>query len=155
MNYIGSKLRLLDFLEKSIKEVVGDGEHCICDLFAGTGTVGIHFKKLGYQVTSNDLQYYSYIINKHYIQNNEVFKFENLLDEIVDLNNVEEGKRINAVCDYLSNLPLVGGFIYSSSRSTLAPALMSRARWMRLRSPPDIRPTLRCCTSPVKPKRAA
>jgi adenine-specific DNA-methyltransferase len=114
MNYIGSKLRLLDFLEKSIKEVVGDGEHCICDLFAGTGTVGIHFKKLGYQVTSNDLQYYSYIINKHYIQNNEVFKFENLLDEIVDLNNVEEGKQINAVCDYLSNLPLVGGFIYNN-----------------------------------------
>jgi adenine-specific DNA-methyltransferase len=36
------------------------------------------------------------------------------LDEIVDLNNVEEGKQINAVCDYLSNLPLVGGFIYNN-----------------------------------------
>ena len=59
MNYIGSKLRLLDFLETSIKQVVGEAVCTLCDVFAGTGTVGLHFKNLGYRVIANDLQYYS------------------------------------------------------------------------------------------------
>jgi adenine-specific DNA-methyltransferase len=114
MNYIGSKLRLLDFLEKSIKEIVGEGDHCLCDLFAGTGTVGIHFKKIGYQVTSNDLQYYSYVINKHYIKNNQILEFSNLNNEIEGLSHVEKSDRIKLICDYLNNLPLVEGFIYNN-----------------------------------------
>ena len=71
MNYIGSKLRLIKFLEESITNVVGTDCVSFCDLFAGTGVVGQHFKKLGYQVISNDLQYYlPYLHTNHpaYIQ---------------------------------------------------------------------------------------
>ena len=41
MNYIGSKYSLLDFLETSIKQVISAEDKVFCDLFAGTGAVGI------------------------------------------------------------------------------------------------------------------
>ena len=79
MNYIGSKLSLLDFLDKSIEEVVDNDCRVFCDLFAGTGAVGTHFKKKGYKIISNDIQYYSFVLNRHYIGNhNEIF-FEKLV----------------------------------------------------------------------------
>ena len=44
MNYIGSKLTLLPFLEKVVREVAPEVINCeektFCDLFAGTGAVG-------------------------------------------------------------------------------------------------------------------
>ena len=44
MNYIGSKLSLLDFLYTSIYSVVGDQKYMFSDLFAGTGQVGRYWK---------------------------------------------------------------------------------------------------------------
>lgn len=72
MNYIGSKFSLLDFLHDTILKVSGfkDGDSFVfADLFAGTGVVGAYYKKLGCTVLSNDIQYYSYSIIKHYIEN--------------------------------------------------------------------------------------
>ncbi|NLJ72145.1 MAG: DNA adenine methylase [Syntrophomonadaceae bacterium] len=72
MNYIGSKLSLLDFLEETIAKVTGHktGKKLVfADLFAGTGIVGTTFKKKGYTVIANDIQHYSYVLNKHYIEN--------------------------------------------------------------------------------------
>lgn len=72
MNYIGSKYSLLDFLIQTISDVTGfrNGENYIfADLFAGTGTVGAAYKSRGCYVISNDIQYYSYVLNKHYIEN--------------------------------------------------------------------------------------
>ncbi len=75
MNYIGSKNSLLDFLTNTIEEVTATtkGENVVfADLFAGTGIVGATFKKKGYTVISNDIQHYSYVVNKHNIENNDV-----------------------------------------------------------------------------------
>ena len=71
MNYIGSKYSLLDFIHKTISEVTGykSGDvYTFADLFAGTGIVGASYRKQGCKVISNDIQYYSYVINKHYIE---------------------------------------------------------------------------------------
>lgn len=73
MNYIGSKYSLLDFLQNTITQVTGytNGNGLVFgDLFAGTGVVGAAYKKRGWNVISNDIQYYSYILAKHYIKNN-------------------------------------------------------------------------------------
>lgn len=97
MNYIGSKFSLLDFLESTIKKVTGynDGDnYTFADLFAGTGIVGLTYKSKGCNVISNDIQYYSYVINKHYIENVPV------LD--------------TTLLDTLNNLPPVEGFIYNN-----------------------------------------
>lgn len=97
MNYIGSKLSLLNFLQDTIYKVTpykkGD---CFefADLFAGTGIVGATFKKNGCRVTSNDLQYYSYVLSKHYIENSPS------LD--------------GTLLDHLNGLPWVEGFIYQN-----------------------------------------
>lgn len=72
MNYIGSKYSLLEFLRDTIGNVTGytnSEGHTFADLFAGTGVVGAAYKEMGYQVISNDIQYYSYVLNKHLIEN--------------------------------------------------------------------------------------
>ena len=70
MNYIGSKYSLMDFLTETIATVAGTQTNKVfADLFAGTGVVGKTFKEKGYKVISNDIQYYSYVINKHLIEN--------------------------------------------------------------------------------------
>lgn len=71
MNYIGSKYSLMDFLTTTIADVAGTNikGKVFADLFAGTGVVGKTFKEQGYRVVSNDIQYYSYVLNKHLIEN--------------------------------------------------------------------------------------
>ena len=72
MNYIGSKYSLLDFLETTIDEVTGykkGDEFIFGDVFAGTGIVGQTYKAKGCKVIANDIQYYSYVLNKHFIEN--------------------------------------------------------------------------------------
>lgn len=114
MNYIGSKLSLLTFLEESINKVVDKNSRIFCDLFAGTGAVGAYFKKRGYSVISNDLQYYSYVLNKHYIENHRILRFDGLVDIISSLKDVKPSERKDAVCNYLSNIVGVEGFIYKN-----------------------------------------
>ena len=117
MNYIGSKLSLLGFLEESIFKIVDrqtltKKSRTFCDLFAGTGAVGFHFKKLGYRVIANDIQYYSYVLNRHYMGNHKKIKFLKLIKYIPQLKNSSNRKK--TVCDYLSNLAGKKSFIYNN-----------------------------------------
>ncbi|MBU0567075.1 DNA adenine methylase [bacterium] len=114
MNYIGSKLSLLEFLEDSINKVVDKNCDTFCDLFAGTGIVGSYFKKKGYKIISNDIQYYSYVLNRHYIGNHKELSFSKLTKEIPKLKKIDIKNRKNFVCDYLSNLKGTKGFIYKN-----------------------------------------
>ena len=115
MNYIGSKLSLLSFLDESINKVIDKSVcHTFCDLFAGTGIVGSYFKQKGFSIISNDLQYYSYVLNKHYIGNHKYFNFTGLFDEIPELKQSQPQERHLIVCDFLSNLCGQEGFIYKN-----------------------------------------
>lgn len=114
MNYIGSKLSLLDFLGKSINKVVDKNCNTFCDLFAGTGIVGSYFKKKGYKIIANDIQYYSYVLNRHYIGNHRELTFSKLTKEISELENIKIKNRKDFVCDYLVNLKGEKGFIYKN-----------------------------------------
>jgi adenine-specific DNA-methyltransferase len=114
MNYIGSKKSLLEFLEKSIYKVIGKKDFSLLDLFAGTGIVGKHFKSKGHKIISNDLQYYSFVLNKSYIENNEFLEFKNLEKEIKNLVKINLNKRFIFVCNYLDNIQLKEGFIYEN-----------------------------------------
>ena len=96
MNYIGSKFRLLSFLEKNISETVGNINCCVfCDLFAGTGSVGKYFKTRVKKVIANDIENYSYVLNRNYIGNHLPFEYKEKLNE-------------------LNNLPGEEGFIYKN-----------------------------------------
>lgn len=91
MNYIGSKYKLSEFIKQGVYLVVGQNlsDKVFCDLFAGTGIVGRSFKKEVKQVISNDLEYYSFVLNKNYIENHESLDF---LPYIFELNSLE-GKK--------------------------------------------------------------
>ncbi|MDO8609569.1 MAG: DNA adenine methylase, partial [bacterium] len=98
MNYIGSKLSLLEFLEESINKVAGKNCYTFCDLFAGTGIVGRYFKTKGYKIIANDIQYYSYVLNRHYIGNHKELNFSKLTKEIPNLKSIDTENRKNFVC---------------------------------------------------------
>lgn len=100
MNYIGSKLTLLPFLEQVFRQVTDGNEKVFCDLFAGTGTVGRHFKNLGLQILANDLQYYAYALNKAYLEINETPAFTGL-----------RALSSQAPLDFINELPGGAGFI--------------------------------------------
>lgn len=89
MNYIGSKLKLCqNFLPETIKSVCGSdlSQKIFCDIFAGTGIVGRTFKSSVKKVISNDIEYYSYVLNKNYIENHCEMKDKN--DFLEELNEI-------------------------------------------------------------------
>lgn len=91
MNYIGSKHKLSDFIKQSVYTVVDNNlsNKVFCDLFAGTGIVGRKFKTEVKQVISNDIEYYSFVLNRNYIENHNAFEYENFIDELNELNGVK------------------------------------------------------------------
>lgn len=105
MNYIGSKFSLIDFLKSSISKTLATNgetrtpnEMVFADLMAGTGVVSYSFKQDGYSIIANDIQYYSYVITKHLIENN---------------GNLDEN-RCAQLIEELNNLEGVEGFIYKN-----------------------------------------
>jgi len=94
MNYIGSKLKLSSWIKQEIKEVVGVdlSQKVFCDIFAGTGIVGRSLKKEVKQVIANDLEYYSFVLNKNYIENHEeIENKERYIEELNSLPLIEDG----------------------------------------------------------------
>ena len=105
MNYIGSKFSLIDFLQSSIEIIIQQcgetrrpAEMVFADLFAGTGVVSGAFKQQGYSIIANDIQYYSYVITKHIIENN---------------GNLDE-ERCQKLIEKLNETEGVKGFIYKN-----------------------------------------
>lgn len=105
MNYIGSKFSILEFIDETIEDFVKpeNSNIVLCDIFSGTATVGKYFKKKGYTIISNDIEYYSYITAKHFIENNSDIIFKKL-----------KNLGIDDVFKYLNNLEGKEGFIYKN-----------------------------------------
>jgi adenine-specific DNA-methyltransferase len=94
MNYIGSKFKLSSWIQEEVKKVVGNdlSDKIFCDIFAGTGIVGRTFKKEVKQVISNDLEHYSYVLNKNYIENHEEIQDkEKYIEKLNDLPLIDNG----------------------------------------------------------------
>lgn len=76
MRYIGCKKLLLDNIKYVIDDNVKNASE-FCDIFSGTSTVARYFKK-DYQIISNDFLYFSYILQKATIENNQIPIFNKL-----------------------------------------------------------------------------
>lgn len=72
--YIGNKRRLLPLIYEAITKCCPDisGGLTFLDLFAGSGVVSKFAKYLGFKVYSNDWEPYTYIINKSFLEIDEV-----------------------------------------------------------------------------------
>lgn len=76
MNYIGSKLSILTYIDEVLEDFVKPKKNIIlCDIFAGTGVVSKYFKEKGYNIIANDIQYFSYVTLKGLIENNAELEF--------------------------------------------------------------------------------
>ena len=84
LNYLGSKLRLLDFIEEHVKRVTPDGTG-VCDLFAGSGCVSYKLSR-HFPVTSCDIQHYSRVICNALLQPTS-FKEEDVKSFISAINS--------------------------------------------------------------------
>lgn len=87
LNYLGSKLRLLDFIREQITRVTPSGGG-VCDLFAGSGCVAYKLSE-SFSVTACDIQHYSSVICKamlepHTISEEMTFSF---LEKIGNVDN--------------------------------------------------------------------
>lgn len=93
MNYIGSKHKLLPFLQRAICDVVGDlTGQVFCDIFAGTGAVARSFKTQVGSIISNDLEFYAFVLNKNYIENHQKIKnSQQFIDELNNLSLIKTG----------------------------------------------------------------
>lgn len=92
MRFIGCKTLLLDNIKEVIDEKAPDAK-VFCDIFSGTATVARYFKKW-YEVYSNDLLYFSYILQRGTVQNDDIPLFKKLRNE----------KGIEDPIDYFNNL---------------------------------------------------
>ena len=103
------------FLSESIKETISNQKlTTFVDLFAGTGVVAEHFKHQGYSVIANDIQNYSYVINKCKLGNKSQLYFNNLAEIIPELSTLTTETKQQTVCDYLNELEGLPGFIYKN-----------------------------------------
>lgn len=144
MRYIGSKNRILGFINDTITSTYGDYRNAVIgDLFSGTGCVGEMFKKNGARVISNDYMYFSYALQVSRIKSNRLPRnYQQILDILNSLEgqegffyreyteqgtgqrnyfSEENAKKIDAICMYLAKELALGNisedefFIYKAS----------------------------------------
>ncbi|RDU64954.1 adenine methyltransferase [Helicobacter didelphidarum] len=83
------------------------------DVFAGTTSVGKFFKQQGFQIYSCDLLYFSYCLQKAYLENNQIPNFHHLAEIISqDSHNILFASPYQKVLEYLNNLENTQDFIY-------------------------------------------
>ncbi len=107
VRFIGSKYNLLPYIYLILKKENITG-NSFFDVFSGTAVVGRFFKKR-YQIISNDVLYFSYVLQKGLISLNDIPSFSNLKLTNIPKSGVD---RVFGVLDYLNSLKGVEGFIY-------------------------------------------
>ncbi len=113
MRFIGNKEKLLDRIYQAVLST-GVEEGTFCDFFSGTSNVGRFFKEKGYGVISSDLLYFSYVLQKAYIENNGEPQFKKLLKTLDVSTNSLFSSPFDTVRTYLNDLKGVKGFIYKN-----------------------------------------
>ncbi len=139
IHYLGSKLRILDFLENTI-DSIDASRGSVCDLFSGSGSVSFKLSKTR-KVTSVDIQNYSKVINSAILNpsipdNSTIEEFlnecenssflERFLDSVSSLIEFEEMGIKSAVienkpihlCDILENGSVISYEILKKSKAS-------------------------------------
>lgn len=113
--YIGNKKVIVDGIEVFLKKKkIKKG--MFIDIFAGTTNVSQYFKQKGYSIICNDINDFSYVFGKVYIENNTFPKFERLLssDEFtgVDINENDYDRNLDYIKRKIEGDKLFGTSYY-------------------------------------------
>ena len=112
MRFIGNKENLCEriFAELSKRGISGT---TVFDAFAGTTSVGKFFKRKGFRVFSSDLLYFSFVLQKAYIETNDVPKFSNC-DFFSKGHTSLFPSRMEQIIDFLNEIPGESGFVFKN-----------------------------------------
>jgi len=113
LRFIGNKERLVDWIYSLIKENNIEGE-IFFDFFSGTSNIGKFFKRNGYQVVSSDLLYFSYVLQRAYLVNNNQPQFKKLINKITIQSSLLISDNYDLIIEYLNQLKPQKGFIYNN-----------------------------------------
>lgn len=111
MRFIGNKEKLLGQIYSSVAST-GIDSGVFCDFFSGTSNVGRFFKERGFGIISSDLLYFSYVLQRAYIQTNEEPSFKDLLETLEIKKDSLFSTPFDLVRFYLNGLKGIEGFIY-------------------------------------------
>ncbi|WP_339033499.1 DNA adenine methylase [Spiroplasma endosymbiont of Cantharis rufa] len=103
ITYLGNKRALIEFIEQEIKQIqskLKNNKTINVDLFSGSGIVSRMLKKYSSKLISNDLELYSYFLNKCYLTN--INKFNDKEYEI-EKNKVLEFMKNNQIRGHIYN----------------------------------------------------
>lgn len=120
MRFIGNKTKLVDYIKQALDRADFIKDHSktvpirFYDFFAGTGSVGKKFKADGFFVESSDIMYFSYVLQKAYIEHTGEPKFEKLMSSLGDKAAPTSllSTPYEKVVGFLNDLDGVKGFIY-------------------------------------------
>ncbi len=116
MRFIGNKENLVEtiYYHLSARGIKGNS---FFDAFSGTASVAKFFKKKNYKVFSSDVLYFSYVLQKAYIENNQTAEFVCLLDSLKKTFNNKNKMLftpLDTVLEHLNNITPQKGFIYKN-----------------------------------------
>lgn len=111
MRFIGNKESLVEIIDRFMKKS-NIGGKSLFDFFSGTVSVGRFFKRKGWTVFSSDLLYFSYCLQKAYIENNSIPNFEKLLPQLNYKSLDLFASPLDTVIEYLNTLPGKKGFVF-------------------------------------------
>ena len=110
MRFIGNKTSLLSNIQQVIDENCDGNEKVFCDLFSGTSSVARYFKNK-YKIISNDMLFFSYVLQRATIMNNEIPKFTKVKEKL-DIDNIFE---------FVDNLIIVSDTIINGNKYDVFP----------------------------------
>ena len=121
--YLGNKNKLLGFIDDIIKDHCGEIKS-ICDIFAGTGVVGLNYNKGNVKVISNDILKSNFIPLKSFLQSDfsDLIRIKKLIEHLNQINNttdnyfsenyggtyftIENGRKIGNIRQEIENIEI-------------------------------------------------
>lgn len=91
MHYLGSKAKLMAFIDETMRSVCGDtlAQCTFCDVFAGSGSVSLAFKERVGTLISNDMEYYSYILLRNILRTGPLFGLDDAVQTLLTCKGVK------------------------------------------------------------------
>ncbi len=104
MRFIGSKVLLLEEIDKVVQENVREAKS-LCDIFSGTSAVARYFKK-DFKIISNDLLHFSYVLQKATVENERYPDFTKI-KELIQKDPFDYFDTIKITRNRIKNTPFI------------------------------------------------
>ncbi len=91
MYYLGSKVKLIPFIQKTLQDVVGTHlrDKVFCDIFAGSGAVSLAYKNDVGVLIANDMEYYSYVLLRNILRTKPLERLDEAVEKLFTCKSVK------------------------------------------------------------------